>query len=96
MINHSRAKARGIALEGEYDIADREALATLFGALPADGPATIDMTKVTYLDATMLSELVKLQARFKEHPIKLLVRSNNIRRVLRIVRFDQLFEIVDA
>jgi anti-anti-sigma regulatory factor len=92
MNNHSR----GIALEGEYDLADRGALATLFGALSPDGPATIDMTKVTYLDATMLTELLKLQTRFKEHSIKLLVRSHIIRRVLRIVRFEQLFEIVDA
>ncbi len=83
-------------MKGEYDIADREALATLFGALRADGPATIDLTKVTYLDATMLTELLKLQARFKEHSIKLLVRSGIIRRVLRIVRFEQIFEIVDA
>ncbi len=87
---------REIALEGEYDLADREALATLFGGLRADGPATINMTKVTYLDATMLSELVKLESRFRGHPITLLVRSNSIRRVLRIVRFDQLFEILSA
>ncbi|HEY6449662.1 MAG TPA: STAS domain-containing protein [Candidatus Cybelea sp.] len=92
MNNHSR----GLALEGEYDLVDREALATLFGALRADGPATIDLTKVTYLDGTMLTELLKLQARFKEHSIKLLVRSAIIRRVFRIVRFEQLFEIVDA
>ncbi len=92
MNNHSR----GIALEGEYDIADRGALARLFGALSPDGPATIDLTKVTYLDATMLTELVKLHARFKEHSIKLLVRSDFIRRVFRIVRFEKLFEIVDA
>lgn len=96
MNNHSRGIPRGIALEGEYDIADRGALATLFGALRADGPVTIDLTKVTYLDATMLTALLKLQARFKAHSIKLLVRSNIIRRVLRIVRFNQLFEIVDA
>ncbi len=92
MNNHSR----GLALEGEYDLVDREALAKLFGTLRADGPATIDLTKVTYLDGTMLTELLKLQARFKEHSIKLLVRSAIIRRVFRMVRFEQLFEIVDA
>jgi anti-anti-sigma factor len=96
MNNYSRGTTRVIALEGEYDIADREALATLFAFLCVDGPATIDMTKVTYFDASMLHELLKLHARFKEHSIKLLVRSDSIRRVLRIVRFDQLFEIVDA
>ncbi len=92
MNNHSR----GISLEGEYDLVDRQALATLFGALRADGPATIDLTKVTYLDGTILTELLKLQTRFKEHSIKLLVRSSIIHRVLRIVRFERLFEIVDA
>lgn len=92
MNNH----ARGIALEGEYDLADRGALATLFGSLRAGSPVTIDLTKVTYLDSTTLTELMKLQARFQEHPIRLLVGSGFIRRVLRIVRFEQLFEIVDA
>ena len=38
--------SRGIALEGEYDLADREALATLFGSLRAGSPVTIDLTKV--------------------------------------------------
>lgn len=67
MNNHSRLTAHGIALEGEYDIADRGALATLFGTICADAPATIDLTNVTYLDATILTELVKLHARFQEH-----------------------------
>ena len=31
----------------------------LFGALRADGPVTIDLTKVSYLDATMLTALTK-------------------------------------
>jgi anti-anti-sigma factor len=88
-------KSRYIELNGEYDLADREKLATLFGALPADGPATIDLTKVTYLDSTVLNALAKLRVRFKENTIKLLVGSENIKRILRIVQFDNLFEVVE-
>jgi anti-anti-sigma factor len=88
-------KSRYIELNGEYDLADREKLATLFGALPADGPATIDLTKVTYLDSTVLNALAKLRVRFKENTIKLLVGSENIKRIFRIVQFDNLFEVVE-
>ncbi len=92
MDNHSRT----IALQGEYDIADRANLATLFGALRSEAPVTIDMTKVIYFDSTVLYELVKLQARLKGHLIKLLVSNRNVRRTLRMGHFEQLFEIVDA
>ena len=68
----------------------------LFGALRADGPVTIDLTKVTHLSSTILTELVKLRARFKKHPIKLLICSGSIHRVLRMVGFEQIFDIEDA
>ena len=68
----------------------------LFGALRADGPVTIDLTKVSYLDATMLTALLKLQARFKEHSIKLLVRSTSFAACFESYGSNQLFEIVDA
>lgn len=85
-----------LVLEGEHDIADKEALASLLGSLRPDGPAVIDMTRVTYFDSTTLGELVKLRTRFKEHAIKLLVSSADIQRILQIVHFDELFEVVEA
>jgi anti-anti-sigma factor len=84
---------RRIELRGEYDVSQKEAIASLFEALRPDGPAVIDMTKCTYVDSTFLSELVKLRQRFKEHPITLLGASGSVMRVLRLVHFNRLFEI---
>lgn len=54
------------------------------------------MTNVTFVDSTFLQALTELKIRFKEQPITLLVGNENIRHLLRVVRFDRLFEIVDA
>lgn len=84
---------RRIELNGEYDVSQKETIASLFGALRPDGPAVIDLTKCTYVDSTFLSELVKLRERFKQHPITLLGASGSVMRVLQIVHFNRLFEI---
>jgi anti-anti-sigma regulatory factor len=85
--------ARRVELASECDLSQREAIASLFEALRPDGPAVIDLTKCTYVDSTFLSELVKLRQRFKEHPITLFGASGSVMRVLRLVRFNRLFEI---
>jgi len=85
-----------IELQGEYDLASKEALAALFESLRADRPVEIDMTKVTYMDSTVLQELAKLRDRFEDQSIKLLVRGSSILRLLHMVQFDKLFEIVEA
>jgi anti-anti-sigma factor len=86
-------KIARIELNGEYDISQKEAIASLFGSLRPDGPAVIDLTKCTYVDSTFLSELVRLRKRLKEHPITLLGASGAVMRVLRLVNFDRLFVI---
>jgi anti-anti-sigma regulatory factor len=88
--------SRRIELSGEYDLADRETLGALFRGLNPDVPAVIDMTNVTYVDSTMLHELAKLRIRFKRQSIKLLGCGDNLLRLLRLVDFEKLFEIVEA
>ncbi len=88
-----QGQTRRIELVGEYDVSQKRELAALFGALEPGGPATIDLTRVTYVDSSFLNELVKLRTRFIPHQITLLVRSDNVRRLLRLVKFDLLFEI---
>lgn len=84
-----------LELRGEYDLTNRDDIASLFRALRADGPAVIDMAKVTYIDSTVLHQLVELRSRFKDHLVTLLV-NKHMRRIFRIVNFDGLFEIVEA
>jgi len=85
-----------IELNGEYDLSSKDDIASLFRSLRADGPAVIDMVKVTYIDSTFLKELAGLRSRFKQHPITLLGINKNLQRILHIANFDGLFEIVEA
>ena len=87
---------RRLQLVGEYDIADKASLAALFGALAPDGPAVIDMTQVTYIDSTFLHQVDALRLRLKGDAVTLLGVSKNVGRVLHLVRFDRLFQIVEA
>lgn len=87
------SQTRRIELVGEYDVSQKPEVAALFGALEPGGPVTIDLTRVTYIDSSLLNELVKLRARFMPYQITLLVRAYNIRRLLKLVKFDLLFEI---
>lgn len=93
MESASQRPSRRIELVGEYDISQKPQIAALFEALHPGGPATIDMTRVSYIDSSFLNELIKLRMRFVPHQITLIVREDNIRRILGLVKFDRLFEI---
>jgi anti-anti-sigma factor len=87
---------RRLQLAGEYDLADKDSLAALFGALAPDGAVVIDMTKVTYIDSTFLHQIEALRLRLKQHRVTLFGVSKWVRSVLHIVNFDHLFQIVEA
>jgi anti-anti-sigma factor len=87
--------ARRIELNGEYDISQRQAIASLFEGLRPDGPAVIDLTNVTYVDSIFLGELIKLRRRFGKHPITLVGAKGSVARVLRLVSFESLFQITE-
>jgi anti-anti-sigma regulatory factor len=86
---------RRVQLDGEYDLSRKEQVAALFGALPGDGPVTIDLSKVTYIDSTFLHELAALRLRFKEQSITLTGASAGVKRILKLVKFERLFVLVD-
>jgi anti-anti-sigma regulatory factor len=87
---------RRLKLVGEYDLADKPQLSALFGTLPPGGPATIDMTDVTYIDTTYLHEVDVLRLRLKGHRVTLVGLNKNLQRLLHIVNFDHLLDIVAA
>lgn len=91
-----QGQTRRLELVGEYDLSQRDETAALFGALSPNGPATIDMSRVDYVDSSFLHELVKLRKRLTPHRITLVVRSEAVRRILHLVKFDLLFDIVEA
>ncbi|HLX26192.1 MAG TPA: STAS domain-containing protein [Candidatus Cybelea sp.] len=84
-----------IELEGELDIARKDELERLFDSIEKDGPLTIDLRRVVYADSTFLHVLASLPVRFQEVPITLFGASPNLRRILGVVQFDKLFQIVE-
>jgi anti-anti-sigma factor len=88
--------SRFIELAGEYDLARKQEVESLFDSLAPGGPTTLDLSKVTYVDSTFLALLAKLHLRFKEHGVTLAGVNSAIRRILSTVHFDELFRISEA
>jgi anti-anti-sigma factor len=84
---------RCIELYGEYDISRKDELSSIFASLKGDDPIVIDMTKVSYVDSTILHELAQLRHRQRDCSITLLGVSSNVKRIFEIVNFDRLFQI---
>jgi anti-anti-sigma factor len=84
---------RRVELEGEYDLARKPELSSLFASVIEEA-VTLDFTKVTYVDSLFMQELIRLRHRLPEGAITLANPNANIRRLLNIVGFDQLFKIL--
>lgn len=84
-----------IELKGEWDIARKDELKSLFDSIQRDGPVTIDLRQVTFADSSFLGLLGSLAGRLQGIPITLSGAQPNLRRVLTIVQFDRLFKIED-
>lgn len=84
-----------IELEGEYDLARKEELASHLGSLLESAPVTIDMRNVTYVDSTFLGELASLRVRLENQPVTLLGAQPNVKRVLAITKLDRFFTFSD-
>jgi anti-anti-sigma factor len=84
-----------LRLQGEYDLTRKDEIATLFESIDSGEPLAIDMTGVTYIDSTMLSELARLRLRQKHRTITLAGANAHVRRVLAIAKFDKIFHVTD-
>lgn len=89
------SEAHHIELDGEYDLTRKEELRLLFAALPDNTAAVIDLSRVSYVDSTFLHELALLHFRLRAPGVTLTGANASIRRLLSIVKFDQLFCIAD-
>jgi anti-anti-sigma factor len=82
-----------IALSGDLDIYGAKAACRVLDTI--QGPAVVDLSAVAFLDGTGLSELVRLARRVGAGTVVLVVPSAQMRRVFEIVRFGELFRIVE-
>lgn len=95
MSHDSSGSVQRIELHGEYDLSRREELAALLASVDGVKAVVLDLTRVTYVDSSFLNELGALRTRLKDAHITLLGVSPQLRRVLSLMRFDTIFEIVD-
>jgi len=89
-----RAGFPSVVLSGELDMYEAPTVRELLDAL--DGPGTIDMREVVYLDSSALAELARVARRVGPGKVSLVVSSTNVRRVLDLARFEKLFTIIDV
>jgi anti-anti-sigma regulatory factor len=80
----------GLALQGEADIANRDAFAALLTCLP-DADATLDLTGLTFADAASLGALVR-SAAARSHRTRVCC-TPRLARLLRLIEFDQVADI---
>lgn len=80
-----------ITLSGEYDIARKHELATVFASIGNGDPVTVDMSDVTYVDSTFLHELSSMRLRCQERPVTLVGVQANVARILEISKLDRFF-----
>ncbi len=82
-----------VVLSGELDGSSALRVRDALAAVPQGG--TVDLRAVRYLDASVLSEFARLARRIGTMQATLVVASPQIRRVFTLVRFDELFRIVE-
>lgn len=86
-------------LTGEYDIANQRSLRQQLGRLESCVDLVLDLSQVTYLDSTFISELILFtrdRSMLGFGPPTLVAPSNStIRRVLTVAGVPKLMRVVD-
>ena len=88
-----------MVFSGEYDLASQQQVRRAFDSLALAGHAVLDFTGVTYIDSTVLSELVRLNALRLERGLEtvtLATANSNIRRVLSLVQLTDVLRVVES
>jgi anti-anti-sigma factor len=82
-----------VALDGEFDLADRERLADAFEVAAQGGVVIVDLSRTTYIDSTILWQLVKLRNRNgARQPVELILTQPH-GSVLRLFDVSQIFDL---
>jgi anti-anti-sigma factor len=82
-----------VALDGEFDLADRQRIADAFDVAAQGGVVIVDLSQTTYIDSTVLWQLVKLRNRNGARPPAELILTQPTGSVLRLFDVSQLFDL---
>ena len=83
----------------EWDIASRDELRVVLEPASQRSAVIVDMSDVTFMDSTALSEIVAMQlARHQGGlgPAAFVVTNANILRLFKLVKFDRLWPIFET
>jgi anti-anti-sigma factor len=99
----SMANVHVVAFQGEIDISRRAALKEELGQRDAFGATAIiiDLSKVSYVDASFLSALCLLQKRLALRDTKarvalIIPTGSNIMRIFRVTGLDRMFAFYES
>jgi anti-anti-sigma factor len=84
------------ALRGDFDISCKQALSRILESSADEGEVTIDLSKTTFLDASTLAILAKLQRQRGEKnasTLRVIGANPHIRKILSITKLDQVFDV---
>jgi anti-anti-sigma factor len=84
---------------GEYDLSHRPILRVELSALCEQPNLVLDMTAVTYIDSTCITELMAVQdSRLKAglHGAGIVLHSPSVRKLFRILSLGSIFTIATA
>ncbi len=87
-----RQTAPIVILSSELDLYDAPRVRDALDAL--QGPGVVDMSAVRRVGSSVLNELARVAKRAGRHRVELIVTSPHVRKVLDIVQFGRLFDIV--
>ena len=87
------SKPRVVSLSGDLDTYTLAATRLLLSRV--EEPCVIDLANVRIIDAATLGEFVRLKKRIAPHRVIIAGANRHVRRVLSVLQFDRMFEIVD-
>lgn len=88
-----------IVFSGEYDIASKDQVRTAFDAVSEAPRVALDFSEVTYIDSSIISELVRLHNTRAAGGLEretVVVRNKTLLRIFEILRLASVFRVVES
>lgn len=96
-----RAHAGGVVMifSGEHDLACKEHLRSDLARLSAVKDAVLDFTDVTYIDSTVIVELIRLHSRRSasgHNPMTIVVQQAYLKKLFALLSLESIFRFNDS
>lgn len=88
-----------VVFAGEYDLATQDRLRQEFLEVHKEPELVIDLTEVSYVDSSFVTELVRLHRRRHEevlNPEVIVLRHPMVRRLFDILSLENIFRVVET